>query len=527
MKKNILDQSSKNIKSKPRRTRLEKEVHFIIKHWIIERDAPFTFEMLLESVQKLIDMDISPFLLEKYKPSMLVKIANQVLDQNPWVFYDKTQEEYIPRRMYFLNSFFKINPTSEEIENGILFPGHRFFPFHYIGLLPSECIFIWKYGRIPTKQYSSAICDVMNYHSLFDWESCLAFFMCNHEKNEEILANMQDLKSTISLKVFDMKEFYRAFNFMDGDALICRVLDWANGLYEIDYSPKSKFENLGEEGEQWICDLENALHQEFAESESYNVFEQLSGAFFRSGKDLLLTKPYYSILEFLEKSNNISLKVVGRDTFLWDDDNELHEMIWNSLIRPHAVNTGRLDSLNVILKELNVSWNKSVLEGFMQDHVSHGGTDWKGVLKRCLPNLSKKSFFSKEQEAKFYYYVNALWEKVVKNYNVFRDRDIKAVRKKLVDLLALHYHWVDDVFIHHVRCNDVMEQWALMVQFIQDMEYILSDIVKLYGVSATKKKSKLPDVSHFMLFYQSLKRDMLQSFQERPTLRIVESKEQE
>jgi len=67
----------------------------------------------------------------------------------------------------------------------------------------------------------------------------------------------------------------------------------------------------------------------------------------------------------------------------------------------------------------------------------------------------------------------------------------------------------------------------LMVQFIQDMEYILSDIVKLYGVSATKKKSKLPDVSHFMLFYQSLKRDMLQSFQERPTLRIVESKEQE
>ena len=67
-------------------------------------------------------------ILKKIPKNLYISV-DRMLRRDRRFFYDSFKELYVPRSYFFKNTQFLIKPTLEEINEGILYPGHRFIPF--------------------------------------------------------------------------------------------------------------------------------------------------------------------------------------------------------------------------------------------------------------------------------------------------------------------------------------------------------------------------------------------------------------
>ena len=186
---------------------------------------------------------------------------------------------------FFRNFAFPVTPDAWEIENGILFPGHRFAPFVAPEIFPSEARLTAAYATEPGRhEVTAPLSQVFHYHLLLGSEQVFDFFLADSPANAGI-RNSTKPTDLVTLNVFDLGAFYREHDFRKGDALLCKVLDYDAGCVEFRYLPGD--ERKESDLAAFVQQFDKALDQVIDRFENYlEIPEQLCWACY-CGRDFL------------------------------------------------------------------------------------------------------------------------------------------------------------------------------------------------------------------------------------------------
>ena len=148
---------------------------------------------------------------------------------------------YCSREAFFNGRQFVITPDDWEIDEGILFPGHRFAPFCHAEVFPSEISIRDTTGRrkLRQREFRSELTKIFPYHLLLGSEQISDFLIAEHPENAS-LADMAKANTQVILNVFELEDFYRRNDFCTGDALLCRVVDYREGKFDFKYLSGSR-----------------------------------------------------------------------------------------------------------------------------------------------------------------------------------------------------------------------------------------------------------------------------------------------
>ncbi len=175
-------------------------------------------------------------------------LAEQGLEPHPNV-YPLDEDTYAPRSHYFNGAKFRIAPRAEEIEQGVLFIGHRFIPFVHPEAPLDEIDVLDENGEpIPPRSWTGPVEEIGIYHSLLPL-SRMPF------RDAKPLGHAE-------LKVLDMASWYQRRQFAEGDTIVATVLDLDEGRYQIRYAPLSEMQQQIMRVRRSDVKLEEALAKE-------------------------------------------------------------------------------------------------------------------------------------------------------------------------------------------------------------------------------------------------------------------------
>lgn len=317
---------------------------------------------------------VSP-LIRKTRP-LKDKIEN-LLFENPWVFRDEGNDRYVPRVSYFHKAQFQIIPQTEEIEQGILIPGHRFVPFCDPEVLPAKCKLQLPEGKVARrKKIRRVFKDILVYHNLFGLVRLIKNLVLEEDANREAFSNESAPQNEVSFTVFNMKKFYEKHAFKPGDALITTVENWKRGIYFVEYCPASELAKKGAFDKRCWRSMEDAFDDVLAlYGPAIDAPEQLAQVIFRGGTELLQF-PGVHIDTFLYESESVEVKIFGGETVIWKrddpprreatDDDVILDEFYNHLLRDKHLSeqtaTRHCSRLNFFFQYLHNYTNYSALE---------------------------------------------------------------------------------------------------------------------------------------------------------------------
>lgn len=419
---------------------LEKALDQFIK----DNKRPFRLEKVIQHVVPL---------LKKIPTSLYISI-DQIIRRDRRFFFDDFKEFYIPRAYFFKNTQFLIKLTKEEIKEGILFPGHRFVPFCHWEIFPSLCKIRWEKSKLKTKKIQKKFQDILMYHSLLGKENIISYLMVDSEENADLLSKHNSFSENISINVFDIKEFVKAYDFQEGDFLQLTVKDWYLGKYTIEYYSAPNNLSYHSNKNNWIEAFENNMLDVFEEEGALtSIYEQLSIAFFKSGKEFT-KNPFLHVGGFLEMSKKIEMSPMGMTEIFWRKNEVPEDSIDFDNVEYQIGMTGNTESLDGILQDLGVAINEQIIEAFMRDELYSARNDFSNVLERCFQGQTF-SFYDKEQEKCFEELLIVLWDETRKNYNLFCDKKAGVFRAKSLTILESYYKW-----LNHLDKENIEEKYC-------------------------------------------------------------------
>jgi hypothetical protein len=233
------------------------------------------------------------------------------------VLFKKDRRSYVLRSTFFSGGSVLIAPTEEELEKGILFPGHRFLPLYNHKISPAAIRANCSTGAIKRRRITRPVDSVLIYYTLFGSRELPLYLGMEAEDNVRVLEQGHSYShSLISISVFDMEKFYLEENIRPGDYLIARLEDWNKGRFFIQALPEHRVE----EGEReiFVKKLDSGFLKTIEEVDwPLPPAEELARAFFHAGKEII-SHPSIHMGGYLQESSRIGLVKIGHDTYLWD-----------------------------------------------------------------------------------------------------------------------------------------------------------------------------------------------------------------
>lgn len=405
-----------------------------IAEYVEKSDGPFKLEQLVNHVRKLFPKP----------PRALPSEVQSALRKEPLTFHHGELDYYIPRRLYFRGAQFRVTPRAQEIQAGLLFPGHRLMPFCRRDVLPADCrIGSPRQEPLQTRKSSWRLRDAISIHSLFGWRNMLNYFVADHEENAVALAEADpDAQALLTLTALDLDRHYREWNFKEGDSLILTVQDWDRGEFQMRHHPAAKpsVDRAALE-KQWCSILEDALDEVFEESGiMLDVYEQLSLAFYYGGK-FLTENPVIHIGGFLAKSRRIELAQMASQTLLWRRGESPTSWVFPDLALTRRPATGVTDSLDAMLQDLGVSLRKSDIEAYMRDEICCGGGSLGAALQRSLRWRGELNFFNNRQRLAFSHQIESLWVETSKTARSGQE-EINRLRGRALRIMDAKLEWL-------------------------------------------------------------------------------------
>ncbi|MBN1674516.1 MAG: hypothetical protein JXR37_25935 [Kiritimatiellae bacterium] len=409
-----------------------------------------SLENALEAVAKGVTESLSiQTIAERVRPLLSGKVANlearivALLHTDSWGFVDFEKQVYVPRQRFFHHAHFRIQPTRDEIRQGILYPGHRLLPFCSRDLFPPDCHLCLADGtELGLKKSTVKLDDITIYHSLFGWERMVQYFVTDEPSNADKLLDRQDGSAEISLSVLDVAGVYQRHGFAVGDMFRVTVQDWARGRFTLEYCPASELDAEFPSCRRWCDLLESALEQTFDDlGVLTDVYEQLAHAFFY-GDRFLVGFPGVPIAGFLAQSQEVELHPMGTNTIIWrqGEEPEEEDVSFQDYL-PQGPMTGDTDSLDSILRDMGVALSEMEVRAYMLDELHSGRESLDNVLNRCLGGREVE-FYDDEQEDEFYRLVEELWADVNERYNPFADGRKGECRGRLLEILESQLNWL-------------------------------------------------------------------------------------
>lgn len=345
------------------------------------------------------------------------------------------------RKGFFKDRKFLITPDEWEIAQGVLFPGHRFVPYVSGEIFPSGV----QFGTMKTKKIISPLGTVFHYHILLGSEQIFDFMVADDPANE-ILQHSAGRTDSITLTVFDMAEFYREHDFAFGDALLCTVKDYENGIVDLQYLSGAKRSET--DREKFIAALDESAQIVWDKFQDYpDIPEQLAWIIYFAKYGSM---PGASLDEFLAGSEKVQLRPEGDHAVLTvaNEDDGFHHHDHDcdcGCGHDHGHDTVLPDGLSLsqeavddpykLLAEAGFPLSAVELDGFMLDAIYGRESDFAGVSQRIFGHAE----FDFEDELKQAVLLNFLEERfeiLQENYNR-ADDEIKAeLRSQIMEAVS-------------------------------------------------------------------------------------------
>ncbi len=354
------------------------------------------------------------------------------LDANDNLFKDADENVYVIRSKFFAARKFIITPSELEIENNILFPGHRFCTFCAGKIFPSEITLLYKNSknRLKTREFTHEVTELMPYHIFLGSEQIFDYFIAEHPVNMALLDEKTSQRS-VTLNVFDLEEFYKNNDFTSGDALLLTIKDWTEGIFCFSYLSGSERRNS--KVKTWINELGRAVEMVIDRFEAYlEIPDQLRWAFFM-GDDLLWGEAAGSLDEFYTNSDRIKINfsnashtILARKIAARDENINIPEDV--------GISRGKIGSLNELLADVDSPLKAVELDAYIMSQCYQGNPDFDMFFRRCF-GMNKLSFADDAQEVIFLNYLEDRWETIFGQYNRHDDKLKAELREQILELI--------------------------------------------------------------------------------------------
>ncbi|MDR1748020.1 MAG: hypothetical protein LBR47_03060 [Spirochaetaceae bacterium] len=339
---------------------------------------------------------------------------------------------FFSRAGLFTGKLFTIAPTKEEIQAGILIPGHRCMPFCDPGFFPHELTFRIHNEDIAKIPYILSTTNAFSRYFLVGEEYVYQYLaMDNPEYNQKLMYTDMGVHETVIITALDMGELFREWEFAPGDRLTARVEDWDKGIIELLpllRSRENPFADSDMEGnrEKWYEDLENLFLYTFDTIGPCSSIEEQTAYVFFLDRDTLFSAAAGSLEEFINRTEKIGIESYGVESRLWRRGETIPVAgLWSGMDDEQ-----RLTPESVILSSGVIS-HEVVIEAYLLDSLYRKETSAENIMDRLLlvlPGLSgfPRSLVMQQVESK---------RKVfAASYNWFADYDNAKIRSRLLEL---------------------------------------------------------------------------------------------
>jgi hypothetical protein len=230
-------------------------------------------------------------------------------------------DAYVPRSSFFSGGKMLIALRKEEIEQGILIPGHRFLPLYDTELSPAELTLSAEGTQLGRTGITRPVSELLVYYTLFGRQSFPIYLALESERNAELFAQDHDYAHSLAaVSVVDMRSCYAKWNLQPGDYLTATLLDWKNGSFSLAPAKADTFDLRRTEA--FVASLDRGFMIQMDEiSWPLPPPEELARAFFSAGREVI-EEPALHVGGYLARSERIGLVEIEGDTYLWDKQSE-------------------------------------------------------------------------------------------------------------------------------------------------------------------------------------------------------------
>ena len=343
-------------------------------------------------------------------------------------FFHDSKWQCIKRSKFFNQRRFVITPDEWEIKEGVLFPGHRFIPFLAETVFPSDAVLCFADGKQAQKRkVTLPLGQIFHYHLLLGSEQIFDFLIAEDPANAH-LAQHANSAEPVSLEVFDLAGFYRENDFSCGDAILCEVADYDNGILNCSFLPAGQ--RSFNTRKKRVTTLDDAVKQVWENFKDYpDIPEQLAWAEFYTGNDPDSTGA--SIDEFITQSTMVELRADGDHAVLSiRDDSSVAEDV---VLPPGlSISNAALDDPLKLLSGNGVPLTEAELDGFMLDAINKRETDIDGVYSRVFAHR-ELDIADDAQQAVLLNYMEERFEELLENYNRADDDPKAELRSDIIE----------------------------------------------------------------------------------------------
>jgi len=399
------------------------------------------------------------------------------LDADDKLFKDLNKNVYVMRSNFFAGREFIITPSEIEIDNDILFPGHRFCIFCNDDIFPSETSLIDEKSKkeLKTREFKHEVTELVPYHIFLGSEQIFDYFIADNLANK-VLLEKKTSQCDVTLNVFDMKEFYTKNKFTSGDALLVTVKDWDKGIFSFSYH--CGMERRSSNVKKWTNELGSALEVVIDRFGEYlEIPDQLRWAFFVSD-DLLWGQNTGSLDEFYIKTDRIEINfansshaILARKITAQHDDMEVPENI--------GISRGKINSLAALLEDVDSPLKAVEIDGYIMSQFYQGAPDFDTCFRRCF-GMKKLSFADDAQEIIFLNYLEDRWETISSQYNLHDDRPKALLREQVLEFIDERLALLEnlksmDIDTDQLPEKEIKKMAEVSIYFIELLEVLNSE----------------------------------------------------
>lgn len=442
-------------------------------------------------------------------------------------FFGDEAGNFCGRAEFFTGGHFLVTPDELEIEEGILIPGHRFAAYLEPEVFPSEVTLRPAGSDTPLQQreFSGALATIFHYHLLLGSEQVFDFLIAEHGDNARLADGVQS-GDKVKLNVFDCKALYKVLDFQEGDALLCRVVDYAAGIVEFEYLSGAK--RSGNEVKLGCAAIEETLQRVIDRFDNYlDIPAQLAWSCYFGG-EALLEKPRASFDEWLRQATSIEINFDSGHTVLarrrHEEDVNDADMCGGDHDHDHedaledgtadipdgvGVSKGEVGNLSSMLGEIGLALTPVEIDSYILDCCYTRELDYESFYARCFGR--ELDFADTAQEAVFLNYVEDRWEQLTQQYDRVSDEPKGEVRGAILEVLDAKNSFLD-VFRGDPEAakrlpTDKMRQLA-------EISHYLDELLRLLNSSAhTFVEGEAEAMSERIADIADSQRDLIESME--------------
>lgn len=283
---------------------------------------------------------------------------------------------FAPNRVVFKDAKFLISPTALELQLGILVPGHRFYPFMEMTLIPDVITLTDSDGTlVPKRTFRRPFQDIIVFHSLLPMVDTMRLFI----EDESTDFKTFDSESIVTLNVFDLSGFYKANDANEKGLLLVRVVDVATGVFQITYADTATRFSLQKHVRERDIQLEQALVELMPEIGPDVPMDLLRDAYthlYRDGVDLSL--PASPFAPWLNESTELTLGFYQSRPCLVPVETDPMEFYGEFQLQDYD---GRCETMEDLFNKAGLSLDRTYVRAVILDTLDQDGTMEQAVKR--------------------------------------------------------------------------------------------------------------------------------------------------